>query len=116
MLEQLLPLMPANVQQVRAYIEQHFARIAGPDEIAEAFGVPVETLRKAFRQEAGVPLASYLRQVRVRQAKRLLRETDLRAGEVCYAVGWTREDSGERAFREAMGQTMQGYRRALRRS
>ena len=106
--------MSVNVHEVRTYIEQHYADVAGPDEIAGAFGVPLETLRRAFRQRVGLPPAQYLRRVRVLRAKRLLAETDLRAGEVCRAVGWVREDSGERTFREATGQTMQNYRRSVR--
>lgn len=106
--------MPVDVREVQTYIERHHARLAGPDDVAETFRVPLETLRKAFRREAGMPPADYLRRVRVRQAKRLLAETELRAGEVCRAVGWKREDSGERTFREATGQTMGAYRRTVR--
>ncbi len=51
--------MPVNTEHVRAYIEQHFARIAGPDEIAEAFGVPLETLRRSFRREVGCSMRAY---------------------------------------------------------
>ena len=48
-------------------------------------------------------------------AKRLLRKTDLRSYEICYAVGFARVDSGERAFKEATGMTMQAYRKRYRR-
>ena len=106
--------MSLPAESIRAYIEEHFARIDGPDEIAEVFGVPLETLRRAFRREVGMPPGDYLRRVRVRRAQQLLAETGLRAAEVCYAVGWKREDTGERTFRHETGQTMQGYRRSVR--
>ncbi len=85
----------------------------GPEGIAEAFGVPVGTLQRVFRQEAGVALIDHLRRVRVKQAKRLLAKTNLRIAEVCRAVGWARADSGARAFKREVGCSMRAYRRRV---
>lgn len=106
--------MPICVQEVQMYIESHLDQIKTPDEIATAFGVPLDTLRKVFRREAGIPLMDFLRQQRVERAKRLLGETNLGAAEVGRAVGWTREDTAAHVFRRLTGETMQAYRRRVR--
>ena len=102
------------VGRALALIGQRLAEIAGPEDLADALGLPVETLRRAFRREVGVPPGEYLTQRRVDEARRLLAETDLRAFEVGQAVGWGREDTAARAFRRATGTTMQAYRRSAR--
>ena len=107
--------MPVPVQQVVAYIEAHLDQIEGVEDMASAFGVPLETLRKAFRREMGLPLGAYLTQRRVERAKQLLAETDLRAYEVGLEVGWKREDTAARVFRRETGETMQVYRQRARR-
>lgn len=108
--------MNVSMQQILAHIEAHLVRIEGAEDVAAALGVPLETLRKVFRREVGVPLADYVTQRRVERAKRRLAETDLRASEVGRAVGWHREDTAAHVFRRETGETMQAYRRRVRES
>jgi transcriptional regulator GlxA family with amidase domain len=98
------------VRRAKEVIEDSYADLDGPEDIAAAVGLPLETLRKAFRRETGMAPREYLERVRVAEAKRLLAETDLRAYEVGLAVGWDREDSASRAFHRAAGTTMREYR------
>lgn len=105
--------MPVPVREVVAYMEARLDQIQAPEEIAAAFGVPLDTLRKVFRREVGVPPMDFLTQRRVERAKRLLAETDLGAAEVGRAVGWTREDTAAHVFRRETGETMQAYRRRV---
>ena len=104
-----------DTAQVKRYVEAHLKEIRGREDVAAAFGLPLEALRRSFLKWEGFTLAEYIRAMRVERAKRLLRETDLRSKEVCEAVGFTRVDDGERTFREVAGETMQAYRERYRR-
>ncbi len=108
------PPTPVAVRRAREVIETSYAALGGPEDIAAAVGLPLETLRKAFRRETGVAPWEYLDRVRVAEAKRLLAETNLRAYEVGLAVGWDREDSASRSFRRVAGTTMREYRQRVR--
>ncbi len=106
--------MKDSVRRARDLIDARFADLDGPEELADLFDLSLETLRRAFRREVGVPPGEYLTQRRVDEAKRLLAETDLRAFEVGHAVGWDRDDTAARTFRRVAGTTMQAYRRDVR--
>ena len=99
------------VRRATVVIDSAFAELAGPEDVAAAVGVPLETLRKAFRRERGVWPREYIERRRVAEARRLLAETDLLSYEVGLAVGWHREDTASRAFHRATGMTMREYRR-----
>ena len=92
----------------------HLKEIRGREDVAAALGLPMELLQRAFLRQEGITLAKHIRTARVEQAKKLLRETDLRCKEVCEAVGFARVDEGERTFREVAGQTMRAYREHYR--
>ena len=107
--------MTVDTTQIKQYIEANLARIQSREDVASTFGISVERLRKAFHQAEGVTPTEFIAEARVEAAKRLLRKTDVQSKEVCYAVGFARVDSGERAFKEATGLTMQAYRERHRR-
>ncbi|GAB5534806.1 MAG: hypothetical protein Rubg2KO_10550 [Rubricoccaceae bacterium] len=102
------------VPSAQSLIDDHFRTLGGVEEVADSLEVPLETLRRAFRREVGIPPSEYLAARRVTEAKRLLATTEMRAFEVGQAVGWSREDTAARAFRREAGMTMQDYRRAAR--
>lgn len=104
-----------DTTQVKRFVKAHLKEIRGREDVATAFGLPLEALRRSFLRQENITLAGYIRKMRVEQAKRLLRETDLRSKEVCEAVGFARMDDGERTFREMAGETMRTYRERYRR-
>ena len=102
------------VRRAAEVIDTSYRELRGPEDVAAAVGLPLETLRKAFRREHGVWPRDYLERRRVEEAKRLLAGSDLRAYEVGLAVGWGREDTASRAFHRATGVTMREYRRDVK--
>ena len=107
-------IMTVDTTPIKQYIETHLTQIKGREDVAKFFGLPLEGLRKAFSEAEGQALADFITEARVEEAKRLLRKTNLTSKEICYAVGFARVDSGERAFKEATGLTMQAYRKRYR--
>ena len=107
--------MPIDTTQVKQHIKANLVRIRGREDVAAALGLPLDPLRKAFREREGQALADFIAEARIEEAKRLLRATNLHSKEVCFAVGFARPDSGERAFKEATGQAVQTYRKRYQR-
>ncbi len=102
--------MDAETEKIRRYVRSHVGHIRTIQDVAHHFEVSSETLRRAFRRAEGVSLSRFITQVRVEKAKALLRETDLLCFEICYAVGFTREDTGAKVFKRETGCTMQAWR------
>ena len=62
------------VNRVRAYIEEHFDREVSLEELARVANLSSFHLNRAFSKTFGMPPHAYQLQVRVLQAKRLLRK------------------------------------------
>ena len=101
--------MTVDTTQIKQYIEAHIGAIRGREDVAKHFDMSIEQLRKAFLKAEGVTPTEFIAEARVEAAKWLLRKGGLTNKQVCYAVGYARVDSGERAFKEATGQAMQAF-------
>ena len=99
----------APLNQVREMLEADFARNVTLDELAQLAGLNAFTLLRAFRRTYGLPPHAYQLQVRLRHAKRLLRqgESPVRAA---LESGFADQSHLGRHFRRAFGITPQQYR------
>ena len=102
--------MDVNTVRIKRYIRSHIGHIGTIQDVADHFDVSGETLRRTFRRAEGVGLSRFITQVRVEKAKALLLETNLLCFEICFAVGFTREDTGAKVFKREAGCTMQAWR------
>ena len=102
-------LARAPLGQVRDMLEEDFARNVTLDELAQLAGLNAFTLLRVFRRAYGLPPHAYQLQVRLRHAKRLLRqgETPVRAA---LETGFADQSHFGRHFRRAFGITPHQYR------
>lgn len=103
-----------DTEHVKKYIKRNVKRVYGVAPLAADLEIPAETLRKQFRRREGIPISRFIRLVKVEIAKKLLAETDKYCFEICYEVGFQREDGGSRTFKQVTGMTMGEYREANR--
>jgi transcriptional regulator GlxA family with amidase domain len=90
------------------------AHLADADAIAAAIaaaGLPQRTLKRRFRNAAGIPLIEYLQNLRVEHGKRLLETTDLPVEEISAASGYSDASFFRRLFQRRVGLTPGAYRR-----
>ncbi|XEC93969.1 helix-turn-helix domain-containing protein [Paenibacillus tarimensis] len=70
-------------------------------------------LGQLFKKKYGMYFNEFLLQVRVREAKRLLRQTDKRVYEIASEVGFANSDYFVSQFEKVEGKTPTEYRNAL---
>lgn len=99
-----------DIEEIKNYVRANLAYIWEVRDIAVRFNVRADTFRKKFSRAEGIPLSKYIRQLRVAKAKELLEWTEKSCFEICYEVGFSREDSGQRTFKAEVGMTMNEYR------
>ena len=80
-------------------------------ELAQTAGLSRAVLARRFREKVGTPPLTYLSQVRMDLAARLLRTTEQSLTEVSRQVGYTSEFAFNRAFKQAYGQPPGQFRR-----
>lgn len=90
---------------LRDYIERHYAEDLTLDLLAKAAGYQPAYTSSRFHQQAGVALFDHLHEVRIREAKKLLRETPRSVLEIAHDVGFRDSSFFHRTFRRLVGTT-----------
>lgn len=99
-------------EAARQYVDQHFAESdLSLGAVAEAVSVSPNHLSTVFKEKNGIGFSDYVTDVRMRQAKRLLITTDLRASEVGERVGYQNMNYFSMLFKKVTGVSPSQYRR-----
>ncbi len=103
---------PANQQcaSVRHYIDQHYKENITLDLLAEKASINKFYMAHAFKREYGVSPINYLLVCRIREAKRLLAETDLTLSQIAAVLGFSSSSYFSQRFRNAEGMSPTEYR------
>ncbi|AOZ93061.1 response regulator transcription factor [Paenibacillus crassostreae] len=102
-----------DIQKIRAYIESHYQENISLKSIAAQFYVNPVYLGQLFKKTYGVYFNDFLQQLRMNEAKRLLRQTDLRIYEVSERIGFGNSDYFVTKFEKMEGMTPSEYRNSL---
>ena len=105
---------PANRQcaSVRQYIDNHYKEKITLDQLAEMVSINKYYLAHAFKHEYGVSPINYLIACRIREAKRLLAETDHNLKQIATLLGFSSSSYFSQTFRKAEGISPIEYRKA----
>ncbi|WNS75880.1 helix-turn-helix domain-containing protein [Bacillus sp. DTU_2020_1000418_1_SI_GHA_SEK_038] len=99
------------VEKAREFIESNYWD-AGWNlaACADALRINKSTLSRRFAAESGISFRDLLHQVRIREAKRLLHETDLSLEEVAKLTGYAHQTYFNAKFKQLEGCTPSAYR------
>lgn len=100
------------LDRAREYGELNFAKDLGVAELAAVAGLSRYHFTRLFTRHTGLPPAAWLVEIRIREAARLLRETELSIKEIASRAGF--QDAGYlgKVFQRRHGQPPQAYRRS----
>lgn len=76
------------VRRAKEYIQNHYSEPITLEEISDMVGLSTAYFSALFKKTEGEGFAKYLINVRIEQAKMLLRETNLPVTEICRKVGY----------------------------
>lgn len=100
------------VERTIQLIEQRYMDIdLRLDQLADEVHTNKNYLSELFRQRTGVTFTDYKNQVRVRHAKRLIREGREGMTQIALSVGFDSASYFSRIFKQYMGLTPQEYRK-----
>lgn len=100
-----------EINRVLEYIHSRFAENITLRAAARYVAMEEHYLSGLFRLKTGETLINYLQHVRVKKARRLLRETDLTVNEIGRSVGFPNDNYFIKTFKKWSGQTPGAYRR-----
>lgn len=102
-----------EIYKVKRYIDRHFNENLTLKRLANQFYMNPVYLGQLFKKTYGIYFKDYLLQVRIEEAKRCLRQTDLKVYEVAEAVGFGSSDYFVTQFEKIVGNTPSKYRQKI---
>lgn len=112
-----VPALPADEVTLRAaqrLIGEELAALPPLAKVAERVGTNERRLSEIFRRQLGTTVFAWVREARLREARRLLTDTPMDVQEVARAVGFRGAGNFTTAFRERHGVTPSRYREEWR--
>ncbi|WP_159887801.1 helix-turn-helix transcriptional regulator [Paenibacillus puerhi] len=106
--------MHQKVSEIAAYVTEHYAAGLTLNEIAKRFYISPSYLSRIFRSITGFHFKEYVQLVRIREAKRLLRETSLPIGSIGETTGFGHTANFNVTFKKITGSTPGHYRKSMR--
>ena len=102
-----------NIRRIKKYIDTHFQEDLRSKHIATKFFMNPVYMGQVFKKTYGMYFKDYILQVRINEAKKKLRQTDLLIYEVAECVGFSNSDYFATQFEKATGMTPSQYRKKI---
>lgn len=102
------------VRRAMGYIHAHSADPLTREQIAAHVNISPDYLTDCFRQEVGVTPMVYLNRYRLKQARELLENSDLKITQIAMAVGFNESAHFTRMFQREVGVTPREWRQGKR--
>ena len=100
-------------ENVRVYLQENYDKPVDFSALADSLAVSAPYLSKLFHEQTGSSPSKYLTDIRMRQARKLLMDTNLTVKEIAVRVGFPDPFHFSRSFRNAVGISPAGFREEL---
>ena len=99
------------VREAKKYVCDHFSESVTLEQVSSILGFSSSYFSVLFKKETGEGFSKYLIQVRMDEAKRLLRETDIPVSQIAEKVGYQDQKHFTQTFHKTAGITPGEYRK-----
>ena len=115
--QQVVPRREADAaalaENVRVYLQENYDKPVDFSALADSLAVSAPYLSKLFHEQTGSSPSRYLTDIRMRQARKLLMDTNLTVKEIAVRVGFPDPFHFSRSFRNAVGISPVQFREEL---
>ncbi|WP_199619520.1 helix-turn-helix transcriptional regulator [Paenibacillus alkalitolerans] len=99
-----------KMTEIVRHINTNYAEPLSLQSVAERFFISPYYLSRMFKEKTGFPFTLYLNLARVREAQRLLRETDMKIIDIASFVGFDNFSHFGKTFKKLTGTSPRTYR------
>lgn len=101
------------ISSIEKYIEQNYTDPSmGLNKISDEFQISESYFSHMFKEKTGVNFSTYLENIRMSEAARLIKETNISLNELYISVGYNNANTFRRAFKKTFGVTPSSMRDA----
>jgi len=109
------PPLPENLERVRRHVEENLAKVLTNPAMAKLAGLSVAGFDRAFKRHFGTTPARYVIEMRVREAARLLLQTQETIDAVAEKTGFPNRAYFSRVFKQVTDESPAAFRRKHKR-
>jgi len=102
-----------KIQTAIKYIEENYDKDLNMAVVSNYISMNYSLFSYLFKQYTGNNFVNYLKDLRINEAKRLLKDTDLRVNEVSQKVGYDNEKHFMKIFKNTCGVSPSEYRKIM---
>lgn len=102
------------IDEVHKYLTEDLSRRPTIEELALSFHINQTTLKSTFKRVFGKPIATYMKEYRIRRAAELIEKSDRSISEISAAVGYENQSKFTQAFKDVFGILPKDYRKSLK--
>ena len=88
------------IKEIHQQLTEHLNQRFTIEELSKQYLINTSTLKEVFKAVYGLPIATYMKEYRVHQAMKLLRETDATIAEIAAQVGYETQGKFSKAFKD----------------
>ncbi len=99
------------IENAKKYMESHFRSQISYRDVAREIFISPSYFLSLFKKETGVTFVDYLTELRIEEAKRLLRDTDLAITQIAYDLGFNNSNYFSNLFRKVVGVSATEFRK-----
>ena len=101
----------AVIRRAIDYMEQHYAEKLTLDEVAGYVGISKYYFSNLFNKICDAGFSSYLNEIRIREAKKMLKNPQMNVKQVAYLSGYNDQQYFSKTFKKYTGMTITEYRK-----
>ena len=104
----------ALMQEIHHQLTEHLDRRYTIEELSRQYLINTSSLKEIFKGVYGMPIATYMKEFRIRKAMELLQQTDDSIAEIAAKVGYETQGKFAKTFKEFTNLTPSSYRKKYR--
>ena len=102
-----------TIKKIHAFLVENFSEHYTIDELSRQFQISPTVMKKCFRGVYGDSIYAYMKRYRLQVAEQLLRESNLKIGEIAARVGYLNPNKFTSAFCAEYGAPPTAYRKKV---
>lgn len=103
-----------DIIRIQEWMQTYYNLNISLQKICEKFDITLRSLNRRFKQASGKSPIQYLQQVRIDNAKELLKTSNLSISEIAYSVGYPDNSYFSALFKKIMSLSPKEYRHLVR--
>lgn len=100
------------IREIHTLLTENMQKRYTIDELSRRYLLNTSTLKDSFKAVYGMPIATYMKQYRIHEASKMLKDTNLSIAEISAAVGYENQSKFTNAFKNVVGILPTAYRKS----